>query len=329
MTIPTGCLWVCSLAAALVATTSCEENGHLFGRIDANRPAPGVAGSAPSDTDGARGPVRTPDTLDDAAPDPDPTSSSGGSSPADPGGSTDPASVPGEAGDGADGQAGAPAEPEDSSEGEEPSDVEDPSGAADPSGIQDPSRDDSCGTVCARRGGVCRSGTCEFDCTLPGSCTGEQIICPTGRPCAVRCGDRSCVQNVICSVGSTCDIRCEGDGACRRQVICEGDCDVTCSGRGSCPSGIGGSVQSLNLDCSGEGSCGSTVSCEGGDCQLLCSGPDSCARIRTLAVTNSVTCRGAGSCAGDLICLGETCDVECADDACESGIDCRALDCYL
>ncbi|HTV22272.1 MAG TPA: hypothetical protein VMG12_26470, partial [Polyangiaceae bacterium] len=114
---------------------------------------------------------------------------------------------------------------------------------------------------------------------------------------------------------------------CARQVICEGECDVTCSGRDSCRSGIGGPVDLLELNCSGERSCAGTVSCEGQDCRLTCSGAESCGRIRTLAVDNVVTCSGSGSCAGEFTCLGDTCDIQCAEDACASGVDCRAWSC--
>jgi hypothetical protein len=112
-------------------------------------------------------------------------------------------------------------------------------------------------------------------------------------------------------------------------VICEGQCNVSCSGTDSCASGIGGSVQYLDLECSGVRSCDATVSCEGGDCRLSCSGRQSCARVRTLAVANSVICSGVGSCRGEFTCLGSTCDVECAESACQSGVDCRALSCDL
>jgi len=152
------------------------------------------------------------------------------------------------------------------------------------------------------------------------------VLCPTGRPCEVRCGDGACAQGVVCDRLGECDVRCEGERSCGEQVICEGSCAISCSGLSSCASGVGGPVRSLDLECSGEGSC-PIVSCEGQDCQIECSGADSCGSVRSIGVTNDVVCSGSRTCNGDVLCLGGTCDVTCAYSACTSGVDCRAVSC--
>jgi hypothetical protein len=343
------CAGACWLAASLMITSGCEDNGLLFTRINSNSPE-----------SSADAPVPNPSDLPSIPPEDDPdgapgsggsTAAGGGASGSSPGSgaASGGGAVPGggaASGGGAPpgGAApggGAPTEPpgddavggdtagsgDGVSEGPEP---EDPRVPEEPGASEyPPPNDDSCGYDCIDRGGRCQEGTCHFDCDAQGSCSDEQVICPPGVPCEVRCGDGACYQNVICAVGSECNVRCEGEGSCERQVICEGECQVTCSGRDSCRSGIGGAVALLELECSGVRSCAGTVSCEGQDCRLSCSGRESCGRVRTIAVDNNVACSGAGSCAGDLLCSGETCDIRCADDACESGIDCRAYRCDL
>lgn len=201
--------------------------------------------------------------------------------------------------------------------------------AGEPAPAVPPPSDGSCGAQCVRNGGRCFEGACVFDCEGPDSCTSGQVLCPPGRPCDVRCGDGSCLDNVVCGVLADCDISCEGKGSCAREVICEGECTVTCSGAGSCGGGIGGSVELLDLECSGADSCGSTVQCEGQECRLSCSGPHSCDRVRMFALLNSLDCSGEGSCGSDIACYGGLCSVDCAGDSCENGVECRAFSCDL
>jgi len=192
-----------------------------------------------------------------------------------------------------------------------------------------PPSDASCGDQCTRNGGRCSEGTCFFDCAAAGACASRQVLCPPDRPCDVTCGSRACVDNVVCPVGATCAIRCSGDESCAKEIICEGECDVECSGERACRGGIGGAAVLLQLECSGRESCGSTVQCEGRDCRVSCSGRESCARVRIFATQNTLVCGGRDSCATDVTCLGNRCSVECADGACGNDVDCRALQCVL
>jgi hypothetical protein len=192
-----------------------------------------------------------------------------------------------------------------------------------------PPSDASCGEQCVRNGGRCGEGTCFFDCAARGACDTRQLLCPPDRPCDVTCGERSCTDNVVCPVGSTCAIRCAGEEACAKEIICEGQCDVECTGERSCRGGIGGAAVLLQLECSGRESCGSTVQCEGRDCQVSCSGRDSCERVRIFAAQNTLVCSGRDSCGTDITCMGNRCTAECADDACDNGVDCQALQCEL
>lgn len=313
--------------AVLVLAGGCESNGLLFSAINRNTPVVGGDASPPGEGE--------PPTLPEGPDRPSESDAGLGGASSSAAGAGGSAGTPGAGTGGVSASAGqgGDAPP---SDGEDEPDAGGSAGAGGAGGAgaggggataEPPPNDFSCGNACLRGGGRCFEGTCHFDCEEPGSCDGEQVICPPGRPCEVRCGDDACVNNVICRPGAQCNILCEGEGSCAAQVICEGECDVRCSGPGSCRSGIGGAVELLQLECSGARSCAATVSCEGQDCQLECSGPGSCGRVRTLAVDNVVTCSGPGSCAGDFICLGATCDYACADDACESGVDCRSLRC--
>jgi len=322
------------LVALLALAGACEDNGFLFSEV--HPLAPGVvqedAGVAPGDA---------PSTEPSSTP---PPGGSGSGAPNTPGagGSSGAAAGSGAPGSGAPGSGAAGAAAGDAGAaplgggvGAGPNGY-DPggggSGAAAPGtgggAVNEPPRNDnSCGNQCTRRGGRCQEGTCIFDCTEPGSCSEEQVLCPTGRPCEVRCGDRACARGVVCDPLGQCDVRCEGAGSCAEQVICEGRCEIGCSGPYSCASGIGGPVVSLELECSGVGSC-SSVSCEGQDCQIECTGAGSCSRVRSIGDSNDVSCSGSRTCSEDVLCLGGTCDVSCAYSACTSGVDCRALDCY-
>jgi len=192
-----------------------------------------------------------------------------------------------------------------------------------------PPSDASCGDQCVRNGGRCSAGTCFFDCAASGACTTRQILCPPDLPCDVTCGTRACTDNVLCPVGATCAIRCSGDESCAKEIICEGQCDVACSGEQACRGGIGGAAVLLELECSGRESCGSTVQCEGRDCRVSCSGRDSCERVRIFAAQNTLVCSGRDSCRRDITCMGNRCSAECADNACDNGVDCQALQCEL
>jgi hypothetical protein len=323
-------LLVLPLGAWLALGSACEENGPLFTDVRANVPIGAGARAGEADAGG-----ESPDSDEPGAGGASAaggragagTAAGSGGSSASGDGDDDPQS-PGGGGPsaGGSGPGGGGRGPGGGDSGPGGGD----SGGEGGAGVYEPPPDDgSCSDVCSRRGGRCFEGTCHFDCDAPGSCSDEQTICPPGEPCEVRCGDDACAQNVICSRYSQCNVVCEGERSCDRQVICEGVCDITCSGRDSCRSGIGGPVELLEVDCSGERSCAATVSCEGQECRLACSGRESCGRIRTLAVQNTVSCSGVGSCATDVLCLGATCDVECAQDACENGVDCRALSCEL
>jgi len=189
--------------------------------------------------------------------------------------------------------------------------------------------DGSCGAQCARNGGLCSNGTCFFDCQATGSCASKQVICPSGVPCDVTCGDRACTSNVLCSVNSTCNIRCVGERSCGAELICEGQCHVTCSGLNSCPGGTGGAVQLLDLKCTGRQSCGSTVQCEGADCNVVCSGQQSCGRVKIFGAQNRLVCSGADSCGTNVSCNGARCETYCADNACANDVTCRAVNCQV
>lgn len=289
----------------LAGIVSCQEDGAFFERSPELRPFPQLnAGTG----GGLSGPSDTSDRVDAGG-----ASGSSGADPDDPGGG-------GEPGGGADGSA--------ADAGGEGGDDAPSAGGTGGVVVPLPS-DDSCGLQCARNGGRCFEETCFFDCDAVDSCTTEQVLCPLTGACEVRCGNRSCVNNVVCGAFGECTVSCEGELSCAAEVICEGECDITCSGARSCRGGIGGSVQLLELECSGAQSCGGLVQCEGDDCQLSCSGAQSCAQVNTFGAENSLDCSGPSSCDSSVTCLGVTCSVTCAENACASGIDCQALDCEL
>lgn len=307
----------------LAAATSCYENGRLFVEEPSLLPLPDVSADAgggsgfPDIPDASSGGASAGAGGDVAGGNGGDSGGEGGQSGASAGGNGGTAPDAGASGGaGAEGGASGGA-------GGDPGQA----GSGGAGGGGTPPSDGSCPAQCVRSGGRCSDGTCIFDCESPDSCTVGQLLCPPRTPCLVRCGDRSCVDNVVCGAFAECDVRCEGELSCAAEVICEGDCEVTCSGARSCRGGIGGSVQLLELECSGRESCGSTVQCEGLECRLSCSGPESCARVRTFASDNRVECSGAASCDTSVTCFGGRCEVECDDDACGGGVDCTALDC--
>jgi hypothetical protein len=309
------------LLMSLLVVVACDDGVNvLFGEVERLGPL-GPSGSAGNDP----GEVLTPDA---SAPVPGGSGSGGsGSASSGLGGSTFGGSGPGGAASGATaGRGGASDDTDDPDAGAGPAPEVD---SGEPAPVPPPPSDGTCGATCVRNGGRCFEGACVFDCDAPDSCNGGQVLCPPGRPCDVRCGDGSCLDNIVCGVLADCNISCEGKGSCADEVICEGQCEVTCSGAGSCGGGIGGSVELLELECSGADSCGSTVQCEGQECRISCSGPYSCDRVRMFSLRNSLDCSGEGSCASDIACYGGLCSVDCASGSCENGVECDAFNCDL
>jgi hypothetical protein len=135
--------------------------------------------------------------------------------------------------------------------------------------------------------------SCLIDCTADPDTCRDQVICPPGWDCNVRCSTaNSCQKGVSCDGTTACTIACSGRQSCR-DVACDGgktSCDITCTGAGSCDG----------------------VRCGGGSCNVGCTTADSCA---------SVTC-GTGACT--IGCLGNnSCDAVDCGDACACEVDCR------
>jgi hypothetical protein len=51
--------------------------------------------------------------------------------------------------------------------------------------------------------------------------------------------------------------------------------------------------------------------------------------VRIFAAQNTLVCSGRGSCDNDITCMGNVCSAQCADNACDNGVDCDAVQCEL
>ena len=81
---------------------------------------------------------------------------------------------------------------------------------------------------------------CLVDCQAdsdPMTCV-NQIVCPPGFSCLVKCNTpSSCRMGVNCQGTTDCAVECTGSFSCRNVACGAGPCAVTCSGNNSC-SGI-------------------------------------------------------------------------------------------
>jgi hypothetical protein len=96
-------------------------------------------------------------------------------------------------------------------------------------------------------------GACPASCTR---CEGEL--------CVIEClTTNSCFDEVTCPAGMPCQVRCEGKNACSGGVECDSlACEVACTGRDSCAGGIDcDDACSCQTYCSGQRACADPPEC--------------------------------------------------------------------
>ena len=181
------------------------------------------------------------------------------------------------------------------------------------------------GAICADKGGKLNAaGVCAIDCSAQGACP-NQVTCPIGQPCQVKCGASGCAKGVDCTGATTCDITC-GQSACAGPITCAGaQCTLTCSGGNSCKGAISSVAANSQISCSADNACAGSLTCSGDRCSITCSGGSSCSGgISTFANNNTITCSARNSCSKAMSCNGSTCVVSCANNACAAGVTCNA-----
>jgi hypothetical protein len=110
--------------------------------------------------------------------------------------------------------------------------------------------------------GTCEGETCAIDCN--GDDCDNQVECPAGIECRVRCPDNdSCAGGVDCTQATGCRVECGGNGSCGNEILCgAGPCDVTCSGPNSCANGTTcDQACSCRVECTGGSSCDGEAVC--------------------------------------------------------------------
>jgi hypothetical protein len=152
-------------------------------------------------------------------------------------------------------------------------------------------------TTCESASGSCVDDVCVITCTTA-DCVPH---CPTGMPCRVDCGYKSCNTGVVdCGKASSCDISC-GEQGCLGGVDCAGtSCSIACTGVNACSIvPVVCRATSCDIDCAANQSC-KTVRClnEPATCNVACGGIQSCGTLfETTAQQTTVKCSDSGSCA--------------------------------
>jgi hypothetical protein len=135
--------------------------------------------------------------------------------------------------------------------------------------VPDPSPDAAtgCKDVCAA--GTCVDGVCTIDCSAEDTCAND-VICPTGVPCRVICGDSSCDKHVDCTRSTSCTVECEGNLSCQDEIRCgNGPCDVSCNGYRSCAHRVKCAESCrCDVDCLGIEACHDPAECPADACDF-------------------------------------------------------------
>ena len=97
---------------------------------------------------------------------------------------------------------------------------------------------------------------CTMDCNQNANLCANQMTCPTGWTCNIKCNTpSSCRMGINCMTATACNVECSGSFSCRNVVCGPGACDVKCTGSNAC-SGI-----SCGQSCACDVACGVGASC--------------------------------------------------------------------
>jgi hypothetical protein len=98
---------------------------------------------------------------------------------------------------------------------------------------------------------------CVIDCNQNQmGCANQQVKCPAGFDCTVKCNTpSSCRNGIDCLTAGSCTVECTGSFSCRNVACGPGPCLVTCAGNNSC-SGI-----SCGQSCACDVKCAQNANC--------------------------------------------------------------------
>lgn len=150
--------------------------------------------------------------------------------------------------------------------------------AGDPDAGDDPPT--TCAEACAGIG-TCEGETCAINCD--GDDCDDQVDCPAGVPCRVRCSAQgACAAGVNCGAATSCTVECSANMTCAGLIECGIDrpCTVTCSGQNACVGGtLCASACACSVECTGPSSCDTDATC-----------PDGCDDGKGCSSTDPPTC---------------------------------------
>lgn len=113
-------------------------------------------------------------------------------------------------------------------------------------------------TVCPSQCTSCNLSKreCVIDCSANTMACMNQVKCPTGYSCIIKCNTpSSCRMGIDCLTSTGCAVECSGSFSCRNVACGAGPCEVTCSGNNSC-SGIScGQSCACDVKCTQNASC--------------------------------------------------------------------------
>lgn len=141
----------------------------------------------------------------------------------------------------------------------------------------------------------------------PDACTSCDV---STKQCTIDCNvdGSNCNDQVVCPAGWDCDVKCDTDNSCRAGVACAGTtgCKVECTGRGSCEDVQCGTSR-CEVDCIGSQTCRSAIECnQSCGCDVKCTGNQSCPQGEVDCT--SVACRSGNGCSSSsVVCHSQNC----------------------
>jgi len=161
------------------------------------------------------------------------------------------------------------------------------------------------GRVCSD--GFCViSGTQEIDAATPGDghagdsgngCPSQCSSCNVQtKSCVIDCAAGANCNDIACPAGWSCDVKCNVEGACRAGISCTGStgCTIECTAKNTC-AGIVCGTGPCDVECSGVQSCRQVTCGPSCACDVRCTGSQSC--TQGIACT-SVACRTSATAPG-------------------------------
>lgn len=135
------------------------------------------------------------------------------------------------------------------------------------------------GNACPSQCTSCNSATksCVIDCSMANGACNEEITCPAGFKCDIRCNSEgACRKGINCLQAASCQIACASRQSCEDVVCGPGACSLTCNGVNSCR----------------DVSCGNSCACD-----VTCTGSQSCLGVQcsSLACRSGLGCSSASS----------------------------------